>query len=84
MLCCRTLDSILGVFTGGLAYYLYESHPRTAMPEELKLKSLLRWKYAKWQKEREQKLLGSGEDNLVDWQAIAASVEAEVDKDSRK
>ncbi|KAL1947908.1 hypothetical protein VTO73DRAFT_13632 [Trametes versicolor] len=80
----RTLDPILGVFTGGLAYYLYESHPRTAMPEELKLKSLLRWKYTRWQKEREQKLLGSGEDNIVDWQALAASAEAEVGKSSRK
>lgn len=52
------------------------------MPEELKLKSLLRWKYARWQKEREQKLLGSGEDNIVDWQALAASAEAEVGKGS--
>lgn len=54
------------------------------MPEELKLKSLLRWKYAQWQKEREQKLLGSGEDNTMDWQALAASAEAEADNDSRK
>ncbi|KAI0374899.1 hypothetical protein BV20DRAFT_1010639 [Pilatotrama ljubarskyi] len=79
----RTLDPILGVFTGFLAYYLYESHPRTAMPEELKLKSLLKWKYTKWQKEREQKLLRSGDD-VVDWQAIAASVEAEAKAESRR
>ncbi|KAI0362108.1 hypothetical protein OH77DRAFT_1441333 [Trametes cingulata] len=79
----RTLDPILGVFTGCLAYYLYESHPRTAMPEELKLKSLLQWKYAKWQKEREQKLLGSGDDT-IDWQAIAASAEEEANGGSRK
>ncbi|KAI0636963.1 hypothetical protein C8Q77DRAFT_1095356 [Trametes polyzona] len=80
----RTLDPILGVFTGVLAYYLYESHPRTAMPEELKLKSLLRWKYTRWQQERERKLLGSGEDPVVDWQAIAASAEADVGSDARK
>ncbi|KAI8998630.1 hypothetical protein BD414DRAFT_475620 [Trametes punicea] len=81
----RTLDPVLGVFTGFLAYHLYESHPRTAMPEELKLKSLLKWKYTKWQKEREQKLLGagSGEDN-IDWQAIAASAEADAENHSRR
>ena len=73
------MDPILGVLTGFLAYYLYETHPRTAMPEELRLKSLLRWKYTKWQKEREQKLL-STEDDVVDWQALAAS--AGVDDDS--
>ncbi|KAI0831314.1 hypothetical protein BC628DRAFT_1415833 [Trametes gibbosa] len=80
----RTLDPILGVFTGVLAYYLYESHPRTAMPEDLRLASLLRRKYVKWQKEREQKLLGTTEDNLVDWQAIAASAEGETNKNVQK
>ncbi|KAH9901394.1 hypothetical protein C8Q73DRAFT_243622 [Cubamyces lactineus] len=80
----RSLDPILGVFTGVLAYYLYETHPRTAMPEELRLKSLLGWKYAQWQKEREQKLLGTG-DEQIDWQAIASSVEVEgTDKSSQK
>ncbi|KAI0647059.1 hypothetical protein C8Q79DRAFT_1009207 [Trametes meyenii] len=79
----RALDPILGVFTGVLAYTLYETHPRTAMPEELRLKSLLKWKYTRWQQERERKLLGTGDDT-VDWQAIAANVEAEVDKEIRK
>ncbi|KAL7283396.1 hypothetical protein ACG7TL_002826 [Trametes sanguinea] len=79
----RTLDPILGVFTGVLAYYLYETHPRNAIPEELRLASLLKRKYAIWQREREQKLLGSGEDN-IDWQAIAASAEKEVDETLRK
>ena len=60
----RTLDPILGVFTGGFAYYLYEKHPRTDMPEELRLMSLLRWKRERWQQERERKLLGTGEDNI--------------------
>jgi len=41
----RTLDPVLGVFTGVLAYYLHESHPRTAPPEGSRLVDLLRWKF---------------------------------------
>ncbi|KAF8798083.1 hypothetical protein BYT27DRAFT_7151866 [Phlegmacium glaucopus] len=41
----RGLDSFLGVFTGFLAYYLHENHPRTALRPEEKLSELLRWKY---------------------------------------
>ncbi|KAI1795872.1 hypothetical protein LXA43DRAFT_1090504 [Ganoderma leucocontextum] len=78
----RTLDPILGVFTGMFAYYLYEQHPRTALPEELRLMSLLRWKREKWQQERERKLQATEE--LVDWQAIAASVEVESDRSPKK
>ncbi|KAI9064442.1 hypothetical protein FKP32DRAFT_1591871 [Trametes sanguinea] len=79
----RALDPLLGVFTGVLAYYLYETHPRTAIPEEQRLTSLLKRKYTIWQKQREQKLLGSDEDN-IDWQAIAASAEREVEQVPRK
>ncbi|KAI0721083.1 hypothetical protein C8T65DRAFT_632169 [Cerioporus squamosus] len=75
----RSMDPILGVFTGVFAYYLYEKHPRTAMPEELRLMSLLRWKREKWQQERERKLLATGEET-IDWQAIAASAEADTSK----
>ncbi|EJF65863.1 hypothetical protein BD309DRAFT_907012 [Dichomitus squalens] len=78
----RTLDPILGVFTGVFAYYLYERHPRTALPEELRLTSLLRWKREKWQQERERKLQAT--EDPIDWQVIAASVEAESDKPASK
>ncbi|KAI0807387.1 hypothetical protein C8Q74DRAFT_1227349 [Fomes fomentarius] len=79
----RTLDPLLGVFTGVFAYYLYEKHPRTAMPDELRLVSLLRWKREKLQQERERKLLSMGDDN-IDWQAIAVSVESDTNKASQK
>ncbi|KAI0748132.1 hypothetical protein C8Q80DRAFT_1170311 [Daedaleopsis nitida] len=78
----RTLDPILGVFTGMFAYYLYETHPRTAMPETLRLFSLLRWKRGRWQQERERKLLANSEEP-VDWQALAANAESEADQGSR-
>ncbi|KAJ3758440.1 hypothetical protein EV360DRAFT_43912, partial [Lentinula raphanica] len=40
-----TLDPLLGVFTGFLAYYLHENHPRTALPQEQRLTELIRWKW---------------------------------------
>ena len=48
----RGLDPLLGVFTGFLAYYLHENHPRTALQPEEKLSELLRWKYNNYQQER--------------------------------
>ncbi|KZT26522.1 hypothetical protein NEOLEDRAFT_1062828, partial [Neolentinus lepideus HHB14362 ss-1] len=52
----RGLDPVLGVFTGILAYYLYETHPRTAPPPDQRLQELLRWKWSKWRREREETL----------------------------
>ncbi|KAJ3989409.1 hypothetical protein F5890DRAFT_1451905 [Lentinula detonsa] len=48
----RGLDPVLGVFTGFLAYYLHENHPRTALPQEQRLIELIRWKWSKWQDAR--------------------------------
>ncbi|KAI0306476.1 hypothetical protein B0F90DRAFT_1814368 [Multifurca ochricompacta] len=44
----RTLDPMLGIFTGSLAYYLYETNPRTAPAPEQKLDNLVRWKIEKY------------------------------------
>lgn len=44
----RGLDACLGVFTGVLAYYMYEKHPRNALPPDQKLSELFRWKWAKY------------------------------------
>jgi Non-classical export protein 1 len=46
------LDPVLGVFTGVLAYYLYETNPRTAPIAEEKLDSLVRWKIEKYKTSR--------------------------------
>jgi hypothetical protein len=46
------LDPILGIFTGVLAYYLYETNPRTAPIAEEKLDSLVRWKIEKYKTSR--------------------------------
>jgi hypothetical protein len=42
----------LGIFTGVLAFYLYEINPRTAPAPEQKLDSLVRWKIEKYQANR--------------------------------
>lgn len=71
-----SLDPILGVFTGVFAYYLWETNPRTAMPEDQRLTALVQWKREKWRQEREQKLMAGEQD--VDLNAIRAAVEKEA------
>lgn len=74
VLLSRGLDPLLGVFTGVLAYYLYESHPRNAVPPDERLSALIKWKYTKWHNEREQRLM-SGDNAEVDLQALVAEVD---------
>ena len=45
----RSLDTFLGLGTGFFAYYLYETHPRTAPPADERLSELVKWKYAQYQ-----------------------------------
>lgn len=52
----RYIDPLLGVFTGVLAYYLHETHPRTALPPDQRLMELLQWKREKTQRQREAQL----------------------------
>ncbi|KAF9265485.1 hypothetical protein L218DRAFT_860027, partial [Marasmius fiardii PR-910] len=51
------IDPILGVFSGVLAYHLYETHPRSALPHDQTLRELIKWKYAQY---RHNKLLRNG------------------------
>jgi len=76
VLLSRALDPVLGIFTGVLAYYLYETNPRTAMPQDERLSELLKWKRAKWQNEREARLRGDGDDD-ADFRAVAAEATKE-------
>ncbi|KAH9966765.1 hypothetical protein BC827DRAFT_1264688 [Russula dissimulans] len=52
VLLSRTLDPLLGIFTGAFAYYLYETNPRTAPASEQKLDNLVRWKIEKYRSNR--------------------------------
>ncbi|KAH9180652.1 hypothetical protein EDB89DRAFT_1807182, partial [Lactarius sanguifluus] len=49
------VDPVLGIFTGALAYYLYETNPRTAPSPEEKLDSLIRWKVEKYRSTRSER-----------------------------
>ncbi|KAF6765272.1 hypothetical protein DFP72DRAFT_870592 [Ephemerocybe angulata] len=49
VLLSRSIDTILGIGTGFFAYYLHETHPRTAPRPEDRLLELVKWKYAKYQ-----------------------------------
>ncbi|KAH9843059.1 uncharacterized protein C8Q71DRAFT_233570 [Rhodofomes roseus] len=71
----RTLDPLLGIFTGVFAYYLYENNPRIALPEDQRLGALVQWKLDRWRQERERKLTAGEPD--VDLNAIRAAVEKE-------
>lgn len=64
----RTLDPLLGIFTGALAFYLHENNPRKAPPPEERLSALVQWKLGKWRQEREAKLQADVTD--VDWKAL--------------
>ncbi|KAH8116776.1 hypothetical protein DFH11DRAFT_1131624 [Phellopilus nigrolimitatus] len=51
----RSLDPILGVFTGVLAFYMHETNPRTAPPSDESLLALAQWKREKWNRARVEK-----------------------------
>lgn len=56
VLLSRGLDPLLGVFTGVLAYYLYETHPKNNMASDERLMVLLEQKYARYRGERRKEL----------------------------
>ncbi|GLB34888.1 putative non-classical export protein 1 [Lyophyllum shimeji] len=56
VLLSRGLDPLLGIFTGFFAYYLHETHPRTALSPDERLSALLRWKWNKFQQSRREQL----------------------------
>jgi hypothetical protein len=48
----RWLDPCLGIFTGCLAYYLYETHPRTVRAPGDRLADLVKWKMGQMEERR--------------------------------
>ena len=63
------MDPVLGIFTGALAYYLYETNPRTAPPPEQSLDKLVRWKIEKYRSTRAER---DSVETDVDWSKLLA------------
>jgi len=71
VLLSRALDPLLGIFTGALAFYLYEINPRTAPEQEQKLDNLVRWKIEKYQASR-VKRDSEGASSDAEWSKLFA------------
>ncbi|KZV69481.1 hypothetical protein PENSPDRAFT_686343 [Peniophora sp. CONT] len=67
VLLSKTLDPVLGVFTGLLAYYLHETNPRTAPPPDQTLNSLVGWRM---EKRRQDQLKRDQEAETGDWKQV--------------
>ena len=91
----RTLDPILGVFTGLLAYHLSETNPRSNIQPGHTLRDLIPWQLDQWKAERRAKELaqmsavktspaaGAGAaqgDNDLDWDQLSKELEGEKAK----
>lgn len=71
----RTLDPLLGVFTGFLAYYLHETNHRTAPPEGHTLKDLVRWQWSDNARRREEAAAASLVTEQADLEAMRRELE---------
>lgn len=71
----RTLDPLLGVFTGFLAYYLHETNPRTAPPPGHTLGDLLHWQWDQSAKRREAKVAASHASDTAEMEAVRRELE---------
>ncbi|SCZ98546.1 BZ3500_MvSof-1268-A1-R1_Chr3-1g05455 [Microbotryum saponariae] len=67
----KTLDPLLGIFSGIWAYYVYES--RLERPSEHSLPSLLRWKMGEI-KQRRNAAAGAGDLDEQGWKELDEEV----------
>ncbi|OCB87869.1 hypothetical protein A7U60_g5003 [Sanghuangporus baumii] len=56
----RSVDSLLGVFTGVFAFYLNQTNPRTAPPRGENLMDLIRWKREMSRASRSEQIQSGG------------------------
>ncbi|OCF56078.1 hypothetical protein L486_06019 [Kwoniella mangroviensis CBS 10435] len=62
----RTLDPILGVFTGLLAFHLNETNPRSAPSPGHTLRELVAWKWTQGKEMRQQR----DKEDEGDWERV--------------
>jgi hypothetical protein len=69
----RTLDPLLGVFTGLLAFHLHETNPRSAPPPGHSLSELISWKWSDVKTKRAMKD-NEGEGDVA-WESVQKELE---------
>jgi len=74
----RTLDPLLGVFTGFLAYYLHETNPRTAPPPGHTLRDLIAWQWDQNNARREAQAAAAAAADSAELEAVRRELEEDV------
>ncbi|WRT69256.1 uncharacterized protein IL334_006240 [Kwoniella shivajii] len=75
----RTLDPILGVFTGLLAFHLNETNPRSAPAEGHTLSELISWKWNENSKLRSVR----DQDEEKEWERVTREFVGASDNDKK-
>lgn len=70
----RTLDPLLGVFTGLLAFHLHETNPRSAPPPGHSLSELISWKWSDAKTKRAMRERESVEGDVA-WESVQKELE---------
>jgi hypothetical protein len=71
----RTLDPFLGLFTGVLAYKLWENNPRSQVEPDQRLSALIQWKLEKSRAERDEKMRQDELQHQHEWKSIVVEAE---------
>ncbi len=71
----RTLDPLLGIFTGVLAYHLHENNPRSAPPPGHTLQELVRWQWNEIRRNREMREIADEGGVAEEWERMRRELE---------
>lgn len=71
----RTLDPLLAVFTGLLAYHLHETNPRSAPPAGHTLRELVGWQWGAMRERRLARERGDEGVGAEEWERVRKELE---------
>lgn len=74
----RTLDPLLGVFTGLLAFQLHETNPRTTPVPGHTLRELVNWKWAESAKRRDAQVAAAEANDTAEFEAVRRELETDA------
>ncbi len=73
----RTIDPLLGIFTGLLAYHLHETNPRSALASGHTLQELVRWQWAEMRRSRSMRDAVEADGVEEEWERMRREFEGE-------